>query len=44
MCTSPKMDRAIVIASRNYDQQLWEWLEGDDAAPQDQLVNMFLGE
>jgi hypothetical protein len=44
MCTSPEKDRAIVISSRNYDQRLWEWLEGDDAAPQDQLVNIFLGE
>ncbi len=43
MCTSPEMDRALVISSRNYDQRLWEWLEGDDAAPQDQLVNIFLG-
>jgi CubicO group peptidase (beta-lactamase class C family) len=43
-CTSPEKDRAIVISSRNHDQRLWEWLEGDDAAPQDQLVNIFLGE
>lgn len=41
MCISTKRDRAIVVASANYDQGLWEWLEGDDAAPQDQLVDTF---
>lgn len=41
MCISTEMDRAIVVAS---EHKLIEWIEGDDGAPQDDLVDMFLFE
>ena len=43
MCINTANDRVIVVMSDNYDEKISEWFQGEDAAPQNQLVEMFLG-
>lgn len=43
MCMNAESNRVIVIGGMNYNEKMAEWIEGEDAYPQNQLVEMFLG-
>jgi len=43
MCINTESNRVIVVGGMNYDEKIAELVEGEDAYPQNQLVEMFLG-